>query len=212
MNYSNFENKNQILDWLANLDQKWPERVRIRSAIVDVVDKYFQGFKGEEIHLLELGPGTGQLAQLVIDHLKSNNLSNISYTGVDINPGLISYTEQKLTGLHSTKLSLHQSNLNDESWYKNLPLFNLAYTFQTLHDLGGYKALELAYKKIYSLIKPDGMLLNADFIVPFKNDDPKKMRRFPVDVHQRILESIGFVNFSHEVTEGKLAIMTAVRL
>ena len=38
------------------------------------------------------------------------------------------------------------------------------------------------------------------------------MRRFPVDVHQRILESIGFVNFSHEVTEGKLAIMTAVRL
>ena len=76
MNYSNFENKNQVLDWLANLDQKWPERVRIRSAIVDVVDKFFQGFKGEKIHLLELGPGTGQLAQLVIDHLKSNNLSN----------------------------------------------------------------------------------------------------------------------------------------
>ena len=57
-----------------------------------------------------------------------------------------------------------------------------------------------------------GRLLNADFIVPFENDDPKKMRRFPVDVHQRILESIGFVNFSHEATDGKLAIMTADRL
>ena len=166
MNYSNFENKNQVLDWLANLDQKWPERVRIRSAIVDVVDKFLQGFKGEKIHLLELGPGTGQLAQLVIDHLKSNNLSNISYTGVDINPGLISYTEQKLTGLHLTKLSLHQSNLNDESWHENLPLFNLAYSFQTLHDLGGYEALESAYKKIYSLINIflKNILINNNFL------------------------------------------------
>ena len=211
MAFSDFKGTNDILNWSLDLDQKWPERTRIRPVIVKTILNYFQSSKWQKIHLLELGPGTGQLAQSILSRL-AYNFSTISYTGIDINAKLIHHTEQKLLDLGLTDLSCHRANLNEKSWCKGLPHFNLAYSFQILHDLDGYQSLERVYKKLYSLIQSGGLLLTADFIVPFETQNPKKPRRFPIEVHNRLLESIGFVNFRTESKIGKLAIMTAIRL
>lgn len=210
MALSDFKGTYYIHHWSSDLDQRWPERLQLRPTIAETIFNYCESSASEKIHLLELGPGAGHLAQLTLSRLASA-FPTVSYTGIDINAELIQHTEQQLRGLDLADLSFQQANLNQSSWSEGLLSFEVAYSFQTLHDLGGYQALESVYRKLYSLIRPGGLLLNADFIVPFTQDDPNKPRRFPIEVHQRLLEQIGFVSFRSENAAGKLAVMTARR-
>ena len=103
------------------------------------------------------------------------------------------------------------TDLKTPDWMDGLAPIHAAYTLQTLHDLGGLDALRAVYQQLFSLISPGGLLINADFVVPFSKDRPDKPRRFPVDTHRMLLTAIGFTAFTCEGHEGKMACMSAVR-
>jgi len=210
MALSDFKGLNYITDWSSDLDRRWPERIDIFPTIVQAIFAQCQNPNRENIHLLELGPGAGCLAKAILSLLTSH-LDSVSYLGIDINPELTAYTQKQLSRLGYPNISLKTTDLNNNFWPRDLDSFDIVYTFQTLHDLGGYEALKSVYEKLFALIRPGGLLLNTDFVIPFTNDNLKKPKRFPVERHQQLLESIGFIEFECQARVGKLACITALR-
>ena len=210
MALSDFKGLNYIADWSADLDRRWPERIDIFSAIVQTIFAQCQNPDRENIHLLELGPGAGYLAKAILSLLTSH-LDSVSYLGIDVNPELTAHTQKQLSRWEYPNISLKTTDLNNNFWPRDLDSFDIVYTFQTLHDLGGYEALKSVYEKLFALIRPGGLLLNTDFVIPFANENLQKPRRFPVERHQQLLESIGFIEFECQTSIGKLACMTALR-
>ena len=207
---SDFKGPNYIDDWSMDLDYRWPERIDIFESIVRTIVSWCENSNRRDIRLLELGVGAGFLARSVLNTLAAH-VQPSSYLGIDINPKLTQHTLKRLSGLGHPDISVNNADLNGDSWAEGLEVVDVAYTFQTLHDLAGYVALTAVYQQLFSLITPGGLMLNADFVVPFPTDDIDKPRRFPVETHHQLLESIGFMQFKCETSIGKLACLTAVR-
>ncbi len=210
MSLSDFKGPNYIANWSSDLDHRWPERIDIFPSIVQTILDYCRDSDREDMHLLELGPGAGYLAEAILSLLTSH-LESVSYLGIDINPELTQHTQKQLQHLQLAEISLKNTDLNNAFWPKELSSFDIAYSFQTLHDLGGYQALKSVYKKLFFLIRSGGLLLNTDFIVPFDSDNLDNPRRFSVQIHQQLLESIGFVEFKCQTVAGKLGCIVALR-
>ncbi|MDA1077082.1 MAG: hypothetical protein O3A63_20405 [Proteobacteria bacterium] len=112
------------------------------------------------------------------------------FTGVEINPMLIDFSASRMPP--NTAMRFVQYDLRDAAWTADLQsLFDVAYTFQTLHDLGGRDALQTVYSSLASTLPAGGMLVNADFVVPMPQDDPRNPRRFPVHEHVELLHQAG---------------------
>ena len=210
MALSDFKGPNYIDDWSMDLDYRWPERIDIFESIVRTIVSWCENSNRRDIRLLELGVGAGFLARSVLNTLEAH-VQPSSYLGIDINPKLTQHTLKRLSGLGHPDISVNNADLNGDFWAEGLEVVDVAYTFQTLHDLAGYAALTAVYQQFFSLITPGGLMLNADFVVPFPTDDTDKPRRFPVETHHQLLESIGFMQFKCETSIGKLACLTAVR-
>ena len=96
---------------------------------------------------------------------------------------------------HPAYENLNRADLRDDTWTRGLGPFDAVFTFQTLHDLGGVDALEVVYRQVHGLLAPGGILVNADFVVPFEKDDPERPRRLPVETHENLLSSLVFIDF-----------------
>ncbi len=167
------------------------------------------------IRLLELGVGAGRLAKSVLNSLADASgegpPTDIEYTGIEIEPKLVLHGKELLDAAGHRNIRLVRADLKDDAWTAGIGPFDAVFTLQTLHDLGGIDALEAVYRQIHWLLSPDGILVNADFVVPFEKDDPERPRRLPVDTHQGLLSSLGYVDFKCELWQGKMACMSARR-
>ena len=234
MALSDFTGPGYIDAWTRDLDERWPER----KAIADCVVRTLVEWRGEEwrgakdrvgrnledqfgirdcgrIRLLELGVGAGGLARAVLDALTdvsgAGQPGAVEYMGIDIEPALVQNGKERLGSVGHRDVRLVNEDLKEGSWTGIIEPVDAVFTLQTFHDLGGIDALEAVYRQIHGLLAPGGILVNADFVVPFEKDDPERPRRLPVETHQGLLSSLGFVDFRCEMRIGKMACMAARR-
>ena len=169
----------------------------------------------EVIRLLELGVGAGGLAKAVLDSLAdrtgAESPGTVEYTGIEIEPALVDHVGERLGSAGHQFARLIRADLRGDAWTRGLGLFDAVFTLQTIHDLGGIEALEAVYRQAHGLLAPGGILVNADFVVPFEKDDPDRPRRLPVETHQRLLNGLGFVDMKCEQQLGKMACMAIRR-
>lgn len=230
MALSDFTGPDYIDAWTADLDRRWPER----AAMADCVVRTLVGWRGDpreqELHqeespgrghlttirLLELGVGAGGLAMAVLnafaDSPVEESAGTVEYTGIEVEPALVQQGRKLLTADGRRDVQLIQADLRGAAWTRGLGPFDTIFTRQTLHDLGGVDALEAIYRQARGLLAPGGILVNADFVVPFEKDDPERPRRLPVETHENLFSSLGFVDFRCELQRGKMACMSARRL
>ncbi|MCY3554901.1 MAG: class I SAM-dependent methyltransferase [Gemmatimonadetes bacterium] len=228
MALSDFTGPDYIDAWTKDLDRRWPER----AAMADCVVRTLVGWRGEwrehhqvespgsdhlaMIRLLELGVGAGGLVHTVLsaffDGSESGKISSVEYTGIEVEPALVLHVDELLEESGHQDSRLIQADLRGDGWTCGLSPFDAIFTLQTLHDLGGVDALEAVYRPAYGLLAPGGILVNADFVVPFEKDDPERPRRLPVETHQGLLSRLGFVDFRCGLRRGKMACMSARRL
>jgi predicted O-methyltransferase YrrM len=209
MALSNFTGPDYINDWTRDLDQRWPERGTISECVVETLLSWSMHSDRKKMHILELGIGSGGLSEAMLTTLDSDAVQ--SFIGIDINPELTRHTQARLRGTGHTHIRIENTDLKTLDWMEGLAPIDAAYTFQTLHDLGGQEALTAVYQQLFSLLTPGGLLVNADFVVPFSKDNPDKPRRFPAETHRALLTSLGFIEFKCEASMGKMACMSVVR-
>ena len=229
MALSDFTGPDYIDAWREDLDRRWPER----AAMVDCVVRTLVEWQNERryrdlrqagsrekkshtvIRLLELGVGAVGLAEAVLDALADasgeGSSDTVEYTGIDIEPALVSHGKERLMAAGHQNVHLIRADLKDGAWTEGIEPVDAVYSLQTFHDLGGVEALETVYRRIHGLLTPGGILVNADFVVPFVKDDPERPRRLPVETHQDLLSSLGYVDFKCELLRGKIACMAARR-
>lgn len=230
MALSDFTGPNYIDAWTADLDRRWPER----TAMADCVVRTLIGWRGERrgrcgtavgsersvadedgvvIRLLELGVGAGGLAVAVLNALVdspgSESPGTVEYSGIEVEPALIQHGRKLLVAAGHQDARLTQVDLRGDGWTRGSGLFDAIFTLQTLHDLGGVDALEAVYRQAHDLLAPSGILVNADFVVPFEKDEPARPRRLPVKTHENLLSRLGFFDFKCELHQGKMACMSA---
>ena len=211
MALSDFSGPDYIDDWWRDLNERWPERVAISEYLVHRLVSRCKRSNHTEHSILELGVGGGALAASVLNALKKANIQPLHFTGIDIEPELTRQVEGRLSGITQTRIHIYDADLRDRGWTENLGQFDVIYSLQTFHDLGGQGALTAIYRRVFSLLSAGGLLINADFVIPFPNDNPEKPRRLPVDTHHHILTTLGYTGFKNEISMGKLACMTAGR-
>ncbi len=228
MALSDFTGPDFIDAWTRDLDQRWPERAAISECVVRTlvewrgVASHRTGLRDagllkekhhKKIRLLELGIGAGGLAQAVLDSLadgpEAGQPCATEYTGIDIQPALVKHGKERLGSAGYPDTCLVQEDLKNDGWTRGNGPFDAVISLQTFHDLGGIDALETVYRQIHGLLVPGGILVNADFVIPFEKDDPDRPRRLPIETHQELLDGIGFVDFRCEMQEGKMACMSA---
>ena len=229
MALSDFTGPDYIDAWTEDLDRRWPER----AAMADCVVRTLVGWQGEwreqehhqaksprsdhhaTIRLLELGVGAGGLAQAVLcalfDGAKSERTSAVEYKGIEVEPALVIHVDELLVESGYQDARAIQADLRSDAWARGLGPFDAVFTLQTIHDLGGVDALEAVYRRVHGLLAPGGILVNADFVVPFEKDDHDRPRRFPVETHQNLLANLGFIDFKCGLQGGKMACMEARR-
>lgn len=229
MALSDFTGPDYIDAWTEDLDRRWPERAAMADCVVRTLIRWYRGWDRDDRHgvgsrvkkrhvairLLELGVGAGGLAvavlNAIVDKPGEEEPGTVEYTGIEIEPALVQHGRKLLVAAGHQDACLIQADLKDNAWTRGLGPFDAIFTLQTLHDLGGVDALEAAYRQVHGLMVPGGILLNADFVVPFEKDDPDRPRRLPVVTHQDLLSSLGYVDFRCGLRQGKMACMSARR-
>ena len=223
MALSDFTGPDYIAAWTQDLDDRWPERAVMAECVVRTLAQRRDeggGDPSEEKHhskfrMLELGVGAGGLARSVLNSLADTSgegpPATVEYTGIEIEPALVQHGRALLMAAGHQDVRLICADLKDDAWTRGLGPFDAIFTLQTLHDLGGVVALEAVYRQAHERLAPGGILVNADFVVPFEKDDPDRPRRLPVETHQRLLSSLGIVDFRCELQQGKMACMSGRR-
>ena len=223
MALSDFTGPDYIAAWTRDLDDRWPERAVMAECVVRTVAQWRDEGGGDpseekrhaKFRMLELGVGAGGLARSVLNSLADTSgegpPATVEYTGIEIEPALVQHGRALLMAAGHQDVRLIRADLKDDAWARGLGSFDAVFSLQTIHDLGGVDALETVYQRIHKLSAPGGVLVNADFVVPFEKDDPERPRRLPVETHRGLLASLGFVDFRCDLRIGKMACMSARR-
>lgn len=175
---------NSPREWCLDLDRRWPERLQLKALLLRQIRETLQP-PSQQQRILELGIGDGEL-MLKLSQIPSNPL----LVGVDINPELLAYSRHRLG---SARVKFIEQDLKQPWAHVIGGAFDLVYSLQTFHDLGGYQQLLAVYTKIRQVLAPGGVLFNADFITPMAHDDVAAPRRFPPEIHLALLNECGFI-------------------
>lgn len=223
MALSDFTGPDYIAAWTRDLDDRWPERAAMARCVVGALVEWIgegpderQGERDyAKIRLLEMGVGAAGLSRSVLNSLADASGEGpptaVEYTGIEIEPALVQHGKELLETAGHRNIRLVRADLRDDVWAERIDPFDAIFSLQTLHDLGGFDALETTYRRVFQLLAHGGILVNADFVVPFEKDDPGRPRRLPVETHKDLLSGLGFIDFRCELLEGKMACMTARR-
>lgn len=229
MALSDFTGPDYIDAWTADLDRRWPERAAMADCVVRTLVQWYRGWdrydrhgvgscekkRHSKIRMLELGVGAARLARSVLNSLADTSGEGsptaVEYTGIEIEPALVQHGKELLETAGHRDIRLVRADLKDGAWTAGIGPFDAVFSLQTLHDLGGIDALEAVYRQIRGILAPGGILVNADFVVPFEKDDPDRPRRLPVETHKDLLSRLGFIDFRCELQQGKMACIAARR-
>ncbi len=188
-----FESDEDILVWADSLDERWPERVEVRSHIVEAA----RSLRCPQPRLLELCLGDGRLSGEVL-----LAVPDATAIGVDASRTLGSYVDRQFG------IEVIEADLSGHDWSEGIEgAFNLVYTLQSMHDVGGDEAISNIYRACTKLIAPGGWLMVADFVVTEEAFDPEKPGRLPIAWHLGALSDVGFSAAVCSLEAGALACM-----
>lgn len=216
MKLSTVKDPGHINSWKFNLDQRWPERIAIADCMVQTLVNWhnavFHKAKDRSrLRLLELGFGTGELGQAVLDSFMGTAPRSIEYTAIDIDPVRVQYGKERLSLAGHRNVRIVQTDLKNKKWACAIGPMDAVFSLQTLHDVGGIEELEGVYRQIHRLLVPGGILVHADFVKSFEKDDPARPKRLSTGTHKGLLAGLGFVDFKCEMLRGKMACMSSRR-
>jgi len=188
-----FENDEDILVWADSLDERWPERVEVRRHIVEAA----RSLRCSQPRILELCSGDGRLSGEVL-----LAVPDATAIGVDASKTLGRYVNQQFG------IEVLEADLAGLEWAEGIEgCFDLVYTLQSMHDIGGEEAISKIYQACAKLIAPGGWLMVADFVVTEEAFDPDKPGRLPIAWHLGALSDAGFSTAVCSLETGKLACM-----
>ena len=188
-------------DWIRDLDQRWPERVTLKTYVVGELCRHLAAAPGTP-RVLELGIGDGDLMFRLHEQFPS-----AEFVGADIKPALLDFVRSRFDS--SAHVTFIEQDLSADDWSAVGNGFDVIYSLQSFHDLGGKEALANSYRQCLDRLAPNGIVMNTDFVEPMPQDDPQKPRRFPVEVHVETLTNLGFQDAEMLKQLGQLACLSA---
>jgi hypothetical protein len=116
----------------------------------------------------------------------------LTYTGLDSSEPLLTSARERLAPF-GDRVELIETDLNANDWPNRLSgEIQAIVSMQSLHDLGDESRLNRIYGMARKLLVPAGLFLNADLIVPPKQDNPKNPGRRSVPRHLELLQAHGY--------------------
>ncbi|NKB98847.1 MAG: methyltransferase domain-containing protein [Pseudomonadales bacterium] len=185
--------------WRKDLDARWPERLVMKRLLRGHLIERLS--ENPNARVLELGIGDGELLMAL-----NESLPQLQLIAMDINQTLLDRCNELMSERNFSPICTDLSRPWSEG-YENS--FSAVYSLQSVHDFGGREALTSTYQEIASVLEPGGIVLNADFVVPFPQDKDDSPRRFPVETHLQILRECGFTQATVLHKEGLLGLITA---
>jgi SAM-dependent methyltransferase len=181
--FRDLESQQDIIKWVAELNQDRPERSKIKQHIVVQLKLLpFNPLQG-----IELGFGPGHLAEQLLAEIP-----RLRYTGIDSSELLYGYARDRLTAFGS-RATLVKADLNQNRWLELLPdPAHAIVSMQSLHDLGGEDQVNRIYALAQSLLAPGGLFLNADLVVPPQQQNPDNPGRLSIPRHLELLQAHGY--------------------
>ncbi|MEM7030257.1 MAG: class I SAM-dependent methyltransferase [Chloroflexota bacterium] len=194
--FRDLQTPQQALDWTAQLNDKWPERI----AVIDHIISLLQKLPFSDIHIVELCPGVGTLALALL-----SAIPDLTYTGLDSSSVMVE-TATKQLQLYRPKAQVVETDLNQDAWLDVLPnQVQAIVSMQSLHDLGGEKEVDRIYRLAKTKLAPKGLFLNADLIVPEGIERANNPGRRSVSRHLNLIQMHHYEQVSCTLQTGEFA-------
>jgi SAM-dependent methyltransferase len=160
-----------------------PERLRLFETIQSELERSI----APDGCVVELGLGPGYLAQYLLE-----KFPNMAYYGVDSSEPMLRLAQSRLSH-HLARMGFLQADLVTDAWWQSIshPVDAVISTW-ALHDLGSQKSTQEVYWASRNALRPDGILLNGDFIKPDDARHAYEPGRFEIARHIELLKSVGF--------------------
>ncbi|MDQ6618835.1 MAG: class I SAM-dependent methyltransferase [Pseudomonadota bacterium] len=196
-----FADRAYVRKWAETADQRRPERARMFRRIIELL----QALDGDRPCIVELGCGPGTLAQNVLGRIEQ-----ATYEGFDFSWPMLELARERLAAF-GTRAHVHQADLRGTEWVKllNLPV-DAVITNQALHDLGSADNVASIYNTAHSLLRPKGLFINAELVVP-EGGAANKPGKLPLAHHIALLEKSGFVHVRSDLAFGEYVGIVAER-
>ena len=187
-------------EWARDLDRRWPERAVLKDTLLAEIEGHLT-YLDHPPRLLELGIGAGELLLRL-----RKSYTNAFLAGLDVQVELTEFVSNGLAG----DVLLVAADLRD-TWPPLGGGFDVVFTLQTLHDVGGAAAQQRVYGQAAAALVPGGLFLNADFVVPMAHDDPRVPQRLPASKHLAMLRAERLGETAVVTEAGGFACVRAVR-
>jgi SAM-dependent methyltransferase len=151
-----FHDARYARDWAARFDPT-PERLQLFDLIISQLESRSLPAR----HIIELGIGPGYLASRLLEAIP-----NVTYEGIDFSQPMLDLAALRLRNF-GDRVRFTRAHLVKDFWERSMsrPVGAILSTW-TLHDLGSEASTSAVYRKCKSVLPPQAILLNGDFIKP----------------------------------------------
>ncbi len=166
---------------------KWARGVNnpVRESVFYHVVAHLTLLPYDSLHVVELAPGPGILAQVVL-----SKLPQITYEGLDFSRPMLTLAQERLADFEE-RITLHHVDLRADDWSSVLASTPSAIiSMQALHDVGGETEHERIYRIAGDLLRPGGLLLNADYMR--RSPEDRSPSSLEIKQHLTLLKANGF--------------------
>lgn len=179
-----FHDPEWVENYAATVTQRRPERIDVFQYMVQQI----RDLDGEAPSVIELAPGPGLLAETLLE-----GIPQMQYTGVDFSKEMIRAAERR-TAAHRRQCRFICRDLRSKTWHRGLKPegADAIVSSQALHDLGEMQHVEKVYTRSRSLLKPGGLLLNADLVLSPDHENETEGGRLKAHHHLRLLTTLGY--------------------
>ncbi len=187
-------------EWAESADQKRPWRSRFRAAIAELL----LGAR----RVLELGPGPGLLAEVVLDARDVER-----YTLFDFSPPMLEMCRARLAGRAAVQFVL--GDFKQPGWPETLapalaPPFDAVVAMQAIHEIRHKRHVPLLYAQVRGLLRPGGLLVVCDH-APMDDSPRQRALHSTLDEQHAAFGSAGLVEVTTHLFEHGLYLCSGRR-
>jgi SAM-dependent methyltransferase len=149
----NFEDANQVHDWITNTVQERVWRPRFFATFASALNDHFGDHR---IDVVELGSGPGHLARAVLEEC---NIA--SYAAVDFSIVMHGRAREHLGG-DARRVRFVLKDFRQDDWIDGFSSVDAVLTMQAAHELRHRDRQPKLVQQMHQILKPQGLLLFCD--------------------------------------------------